>query len=115
MVRKRLKSRKLGILAHFHYPYQKLEMIPHRKNFTGGAKIMKTPWRYQVEQTPHREIYNGGGVVFKGRLYNQVVWKFTNFGEVQFPRFIVAILAKSISMGLTSRKIRSAATFKLDS
>ena len=50
---------------------------------------MKAPWRCQVEQTPHREAYNGGGVVFKGRFYNQVVWKCTNFGEVQFPGIIV--------------------------
>ena len=50
---------------------------------------MKAPWRCQVEQTPHREAYNGGGMVFKGRFYNQVVWKCTNFGEVQFPGIIV--------------------------
>ena len=50
---------------------------------------MKAPWRCQVEQTPHRQAFNGGGVVFKGRFYNQVVWKCTNFGEVQFPGIIV--------------------------
>ena len=35
--RKRQESRKLGILAHFHNPYQKLEVIPHRKKI-GGPK-----------------------------------------------------------------------------
>ena len=60
---------------------------------------MKAPWRCQVEQTPHWEVYNGGGVVFKGSLYNQGVWKRTNFGEVQFPGFIVEILVKYISLG----------------
>ena len=35
---KTLKSRKLGILAHFHSHYQKLEVIPHRNKFRGLKK-----------------------------------------------------------------------------